>query len=134
MNCLISIILFLSLYISGITSKVIINTGAVCSPQITKSGYQCCKNRNCIVQSVDARGTWSKENGQYCGCTPECHYMVHLNGYKCCSENNCTVYYKQKVSEVVDNIRIKPKVFNGNEIIRWGIENNEWCGIINLCK
>ncbi|OUM60616.1 Non-catalytic module family DOC2 [Piromyces sp. E2] len=107
MNCFKSIILLLTLYISGITSKVIIDQGPICSQDIINLGYSCCKSKNCMVIRKDNYGTWGKENNKWCGCTPECHYEVHLQGYQCCKSNNCKVIYEEKIKKE-NNGKVKP--------------------------
>ncbi|OUM59764.1 Non-catalytic module family DOC2, partial [Piromyces sp. E2] len=100
--------------------------------------YSCCENENTPVAYIDQDGEWGIENNQWCGIikkeeittttttttttnttttinsitetpTPQC-WSLALN-YSCCEDQDTPVVYIDQDGE-------------------WGIENNQWCGII----
>jgi len=79
----------------------------------TGLGYPCCKTCS-AVYFTDSDGSWSIENGDWCGLSKDCNKgstCTGAQGYPCC-KSSCDVY-----SEDADG--------------KWSVENNDWCLIDN---
>ncbi|ORY17200.1 hypothetical protein LY90DRAFT_517641 [Neocallimastix californiae] len=88
-------------------------------------GYPCCESLASKVEGENDE--WGYENGGWCGLTKDQQYEFKYGkpkdescwsvslGYPCCSEDNQGIY-------LIDE--------NGS----WGLENNDWCGIIDKQK
>ncbi|OUM58258.1 Non-catalytic module family DOC2, partial [Piromyces sp. E2] len=74
-------------------------------------GYPCCSYSTEVLER-DSDGSWSIENGNWCGID---YNSVNSNcwssklGYPCCKSTTTVVETDQDGA--------------------WGIENNDWCGI-----
>jgi serine protease inhibitor len=87
-------------------------------------GYPCCKD-NKVLYTNDI-GNWGIENGNWCGIkdTDECQGR---DGYPPCQET--------KIADTCFSERLGYPCCKGNEVLytdndgKWGVENDEWCGI-----
>lgn len=81
-------------------------------------GYECCNEEESThIYFTDADGKWGvNSKNEWCGIinAPEAKCFAENYGYKCCSSSE---YYVLT-----------------DELGRWGIENNEWCGLYELPK
>jgi len=98
-----------------------------CPNSMIRQGYKCCEENNCNIYYKDYDGDWGiTTNFEWCGIRFNCPNTVNKEssdtscdkkfnnmGYKCC--NACNVILKDETG-------------------KWGVENNEWCGIRNDCK
>ncbi|ORX86784.1 hypothetical protein BCR32DRAFT_228678 [Anaeromyces robustus] len=80
-------------------------------------GYSCCSPENTNIYLQDENGDWGFdfEKNEWCGLTPyiETCWSEEI-GYPCCK--TCDVFYEED--------------YEG----RWGIENDNWCGIPTSCS
>ena len=99
-------------------------TTALCPNAILRQGYSCCEKNNCSVYYKDSAGYWGVTNNlKWCGirnsCTntssndSTCPKAFTNLGYKCCK--GCNVVLRDGTG-------------------KWGVENNQWCGIRSTCK
>jgi len=98
-----------------------------CPNSIIRQGYSCCEKNNCNIYFKDGDGDWGLTNNlKWCGIRYDCPNTTNKatsdstckkifsqQGYKCC--NGCNVVLTDKTG-------------------KWGVENNQWCGIRNDCK
>ncbi|OUM64778.1 Non-catalytic module family DOC2, partial [Piromyces sp. E2] len=88
-------------------------------------GYSCCEKDNCDIYYNDDAGDWGVSmSNEWCGIRDDCsnpnNFAVaqtcsedYTNmGYPCCNECNVVLV---------------------DETGRWGVENNDWCGISDSC-
>jgi enterochelin esterase-like enzyme len=75
----------------------------------TKLGYPCCSVGYPTVLK-DESGSWSVENGEWCGVSDDEECWSSSLGYPCCTSTKDAI--------LVDD--------NG----KWGSENGNWCGIV----
>ncbi|ORX59252.1 hypothetical protein BCR36DRAFT_317231 [Piromyces finnis] len=94
------------------------NTGCL------NSDHECCVFPNPTLQMTDQVGNWGIENNEWCLIDPNYVSEVPVSecwslseGYPCCKDNNTPVKY------------VTPSTGT-----KYGIENGEWCGIIEPKK
>jgi len=103
-------------------------------------GYQCCSNKNTVSIYTDGNGDWGSENGKWCGLTPFKYELDPIN--------NTTAYEPDpidpsKLPEIASECWaekqnelccIDPKTTEITSTIegKWGYEDNDWCGIIDV--
>jgi aryl-phospho-beta-D-glucosidase BglC (GH1 family) len=85
---------------------------------LDKYGYRCCST--CTISYTDDTGNWGVENDEWCIVEDSCNKNALENdtdecwatslGYSCCSEGADIILEDE----------------NG----KWGLENDDWCGII----
>jgi len=97
-------------------SLLIVGTYAKC-----QSGYTCCKS--CDVVATDADGDWGVENNQWCGIDTE----------KCKKSNAAAPGAGECWSKALgyDCCKTTTEVAVADESGKWGVENGQWCGIID---
>jgi len=96
-------------------SLLIAGTYAKC-----QTGYECCKT--CDVSYTDDDGEWGIEDGQWCGIDTE----------KCNKSGDDTPVTSECWSKELgfDCCKSTTEVVAADASGKWGVENDQWCGII----
>jgi len=103
------------------------NGSNYCPYRILKQGYKCCEKNNCNIYYKDSDGDWGVSlDYEWCGLRADCPNTRN----KATQGSTCKSAYKKLGYSCCEGC----KVAYTDETGKWGVENNQWCGIPDDCN